>query len=174
MDKLSALVSAAQYDVCGAKTILPRTDSPTRFIYHAAMPGGGTSCLFKVLLTNVCANDCAYCVNQVQRDARRTAFQPEELAKTFMDLHAKRLVQGLFLSSGIAGTPSSTMERMIKTVHILRTNSPAEIQQVPIIIGGGQLNEEIWRYVGADYWVDDAIEGVRLCQRIVQKGGKLP
>ncbi|MDO8490590.1 MAG: helix-hairpin-helix domain-containing protein, partial [Dehalococcoidia bacterium] len=57
---------------------------------------------------------------QVGRDVRRSAFQPEELARLFMELHAKRLVQGLFLSSGIAGNASSTMERMIKTVDILR------------------------------------------------------
>ncbi len=76
--------------------------------------------LFKVLLTNVCTNDCAYCVNQVGRDHPRAAFAPQELAGLFMELHRKKLVRGLFLSSGIAGSPSRTMQDMVDTVEILR------------------------------------------------------
>lgn len=120
MDKFETLVGAARYDVCGARTMLQRSSSAERFIYRASLPGGGTACLFKVLLTNVCTNDCAYCANRVNRDVYRSAFQPEELAKLFMDLVSRRLVHGLFLSSGIAGNASRTMERMIKTVEILR------------------------------------------------------
>jgi predicted DNA-binding helix-hairpin-helix protein len=71
-------------------------------------------------MTNVCTNDCAYCVNQAGRDIPRTSFRPDELAGSFMQLHGRGLVQGLFLSSGIAGDPSRTMESMIETVEILR------------------------------------------------------
>ena len=59
--KLDTLVAAAQFDTCGYSN--PRQasqGSPTRFIYRAILPEGGTVCLFKVLLTNVCVNDCAY------------------------------------------------------------------------------------------------------------------
>jgi putative DNA modification/repair radical SAM protein len=89
-------------------------------IYSAALPGGGCVNLLKVLMTNVCVNDCGYCVNQAGRDCFRSSFQPEELARTFSEMHRKRLVSGLFLSSGIAGNPSRTMQSMIETVLILR------------------------------------------------------
>ena len=120
--KLDTLVAAAQFDTCGYSS--PRQvskDSPTRFIYRAVLPEGGTVCLFKVLMTNVCVNDCAYCVNQAGRDIRRSTFQPDELARVFTELHDRRLVQGLFLSSGIGVNPSQTMEAMLKTVTILRS-----------------------------------------------------
>lgn len=121
-DRLDILVAAAQFDVCGYNGLRDVNPSPLRFIHRAALPGGGSVCLFKVLLTNVCTNDCAYCVNQIGRDGPRTSFRPEELAKLFMQLYTKRLVQGLFLSSGIAGNASRTMESMIKTIEILRHN----------------------------------------------------
>lgn len=120
--KLDTLVSAAQFDTCGYSSSRQSSkDSPARFIYRAALPEGGTVCLFKVLLTNVCVNDCAYCVNQAGRDVRRSTFQPDELARVFSELHDRRLVQGLFLSSGIGVNPSQTMEAMLKTVTILRS-----------------------------------------------------
>ena len=121
LDKLEILGPAAEYDTCnecgGGKNALK---SPWRYIYHATLPGGGSVSLFKVLLTNVCLNDCAYCVNQIGRDTPRTTFQPEELAKLFLTLYQRRMVQGLFLSSGTGVNPSHTMESMIKTVEILR------------------------------------------------------
>ncbi len=119
-DKVATLTSAAQFDVCGYSSHPTGHISPSRFIYHAALPGGGTVCLFKVLLTNVCVNDCAYCVNQIGRDCPRHSFQPAELARVFMELHAKRQAQGLFLSSGIGHNPTRTMELMLNTVEILR------------------------------------------------------
>jgi putative DNA modification/repair radical SAM protein len=118
MNKIDTLVSAARYDACSDCGSAAK--SPLSFVYQAALPGGGTTSLLKVLLTNVCVNDCAYCVNQVGRDVKRCTFQPEELAKLFMDLNHKRLVQGLFLSSGIGSDASRTMESMIKVVEILR------------------------------------------------------
>lgn len=119
-DKLETLVAGARFDVCGYNAVRPTGSSPLRFIHQAALPGGGSTCLFKVLLTNVCINDCAYCANQVGRDSPRRSFQPDELAKLFMELHRKKLVSGLFLSSGIGQNASQTMESMIKTVEILR------------------------------------------------------
>lgn len=120
MDKLHTLVAAARFDACGCGGVSSVARSPLGLIYQAALPGGGTVPLLKVLLTNVCVNDCAYCVNQIGRDIPRCSFQSEELAKLFMELHAKRLVKGLFLSSGIGQDPSRTMESMLKVVEILR------------------------------------------------------
>jgi putative DNA modification/repair radical SAM protein len=119
-DKLKALVGSASFDVCGNEGLVSETGSATRFIHRAALPGGGCINLLKVLMTNICVNDCGYCVNQVGRDCPRSSFKPEELAKTFSEMLHKRVVSGLFLSSGIAGSPSRTMESMIDTVQILR------------------------------------------------------
>ena len=122
-DKLNLLGTAAQFDVCGYCETGPSRRSnefPWRFIHKAAVPGRGTVSLFKVLLTNVCVNDCAYCANQVGRDVPRSSFRPEELARLFMQLHEKRLVRGLFLSSGIGIDPTRTMGAMLDTVEVLR------------------------------------------------------
>ena len=119
LERLNYLASAAQFDLCG-NCGSPSGKTPLDFIYRADLPGGGTLPVLKVLLTNVCVNDCAYCVNQVGRDISRCSFQPEELARTFMDLHYKSIAQGLFLSSGIGTNASRTQESMIKVVEILR------------------------------------------------------
>ncbi len=118
-DKLELLTRAAQFDVCGYSGRRELTD-PSRFIYRAAVPGKGTTCLFKILQTNVCTNDCIYCVNQVGRDIPRGVFQPEELARTFMNLYSRHMVRGLFLSSAIGGNATRTMGSMLDTVTILR------------------------------------------------------
>jgi putative DNA modification/repair radical SAM protein len=120
MDKLSTLVNAARFDSCGCGGASSVAKSPLGIVHNAALLGGGCIPLLKVLMTNVCLNDCAYCVNQVGRDIPRCSFQSEELAKLFMELYTKRLVQGLFLSSGIGSDVSRTMESMINTVEILR------------------------------------------------------
>ena len=119
-DKLRALSAAAKFDICGYNGLRDFMPSPRRFIYRSTLPSGGSVCLFKVLLTNVCMNDCAYCSNRVTRDVPRHVFLPEELARVFMQLHQRRMVRGLFLSSGVADNPTRTMEAMVKTVEILR------------------------------------------------------
>jgi predicted DNA-binding helix-hairpin-helix protein len=118
--KLELLGDAARFDVCGYSPPGREEISPLSFIYRSTLPEGGCSSLFKVLLTNVCSNDCAYCVNQVGRDCRRMAFQPDELARTFMELNRKGLAKGMFLSSGIAGSPVAMQEKLVNTVEILR------------------------------------------------------
>ncbi len=120
MDRLKTLITAARFDICGCGREASPGKFPIGLIYNAALPGGGCIPLLKVLLTNFCINDCAYCVNQIGRDIPRCSFQPEELARLFMEMRAKNLVQGLFLSSGIGADVSRTMEAMIKVVEILR------------------------------------------------------
>jgi predicted DNA-binding helix-hairpin-helix protein len=118
--RLATLAAAAQHDVCGYSGPNSELPSPERFIYRAVLPGGGCTSLFKVLLTNVCSNDCAYCVNQVGRDCPRASFGPDELARTFSELHQRRLVDGIFLSSAIAGNATQTESRMVDAIAILR------------------------------------------------------
>ncbi len=89
-------------------------------IFYADVGGGRCVPLLRVLMTNVCENDCRYCAINCHRQVRRTSFQPEELARTFVEMWQRRLVTGLFLSSGVAGGAAKTAERMLTTVEILR------------------------------------------------------
>jgi putative DNA modification/repair radical SAM protein len=114
------LTGGASFDICGYTGQNHEMPEPGRFVYSASLPGGGCVNLLKVLMTNICINDCGYCVNQAGRDCPRSSFQPAELARIFWEMQQKRRVSGLFLSSGIAGDPSRTMESMIDTVQILR------------------------------------------------------
>jgi putative DNA modification/repair radical SAM protein len=119
-NKLAALATAARDDICGCSRAGAVDTSPSKFLYKAALPDGGCTSLFKVLMTNACVNDCAYCANRVNQDTHRTAFKPEELAGLFMQFNHKKMAEGLFLSSGIAGDATGTMSRMIETVELLR------------------------------------------------------
>jgi len=92
---------------------------PDAFVTQA-VGGGGTVRLLKVLQTSACCNNCAYCGNRVGRDTPRYSFTPDELAKAFIELHSSGRVDGLFLSSAVAGSAVRSMDRMIATVEILR------------------------------------------------------
>lgn len=111
LEKLDLLTAAAEFDVCGYSGIGNSNNSPLRFIHQVAIPGDEPVCLFKVLMTNECTNDCIYCVNQTGRDIPRSSFQSEELAKLFMEIYRRGLAHGLFLSSGIAHNASYAMGR---------------------------------------------------------------
>jgi len=120
--KIDLLGEAAQYDVsrgCGTHTNRTR-DGLGRWIYPAVRPDGKRVAMLKVLQTNVCERDCAYCVNRSQRDTPRTAFQPEELAAAFDRMVRRGLCQGLFLSSGVGGNVGRASERMLATVELVR------------------------------------------------------
>ncbi len=89
---------------------------------HISPVGGGRSVrLLKVLQTNICEFDCFYCEHRASRDVPRTYISPEEMARTFMMLHRKQMVDGLFLSSGITRKIDTMQERMVQTAEILRT-----------------------------------------------------
>jgi predicted DNA-binding helix-hairpin-helix protein len=122
LDKIEALTEDARLEVCtpGDSTSWQEYD-PRRWISHTVLPHGQTLPLFKVLLSNACERDCAYCANRCGRSFRRTSFRPEELAETFHQMWRAKLVKGLFLSSAVHGGSSRTMDREIATVEILRT-----------------------------------------------------
>jgi putative DNA modification/repair radical SAM protein len=122
-EKLQALGGLdALYDSEGATPVrLPRLRRPpSGGVFYAQTGGGRCMPLLRVLMTNVCENDCRYCSINCHRSVRRTAFKPEELARTFMDMLRSRMVRGLFLSSGVAGGAAKTAERMLTAVEILR------------------------------------------------------
>ena len=122
-EKVEVLGRAAQYDVCGeacgtdAARVRGNLD---RWIYPAVMPDGKRVMLLKVLMTNACERNCAYCANRIGRDAPRTHFTPDELARLFEQMVQRKLVQGMFLSSGICGGSQRTMDRMLATVELVR------------------------------------------------------
>jgi predicted DNA-binding helix-hairpin-helix protein len=122
--KLEILSDDAKYDLacaCGTnREDTRRRGGDGRWIYPVALPNGGTSVLFKTLLSNVCANDCKYCPLRQDRDIRRCTLHPEETAAVFLDYLRQRKVFGLFLSSGVVGSPDATMERLNATARLLR------------------------------------------------------
>ncbi|MAU01290.1 MAG: radical SAM protein [Anaerolineaceae bacterium] len=89
-------------------------------ISHAVMPGGKTMPMLKTLLTSACERDCYYCPFRAGRNYRRHNFQPEEMAKAFMQLYRAGMVEGLFLSSGIIKGSVATQDRLLETAEILR------------------------------------------------------
>ena len=128
MDKLTILADAAKYDAActssgvirGAKpgTIGTATNSGC---CHTFSADGRCVSLLKVLYTNHCCYDCAYCVNRCSNDVPRTAFTPRELAELTIQFYRRNYIEGLFLSSAVLKSPDYTTERMIETLGLLRT-----------------------------------------------------
>jgi len=122
--KLEILSDDAKYDLacaCGTnREDTRRRGGDGRWIYPITLPSGGKSVLFKTLISNVCANDCKYCPLRQERDIRRCSLSPEETAATFLDYFSRRKVFGLFLTSGVIGSPDATMDRLNGTARLLR------------------------------------------------------
>ncbi len=121
--KLDLLGSGAQADLacgtCGENAGRVR-DEIGRWIYPAVRPDGRTVKMLKILQTNACERDCNYCATRRGRNIPRTTFQPEELARTFDQMCRARLAEAIFISSGVAGGGTRTMERMLATAELLR------------------------------------------------------
>jgi len=122
--KLQILSDASRYDLscaCGTNQDDRRKRTPEGvWLYPTSLPNGGTSILLKTLMSNVCTNDCRYCPFRSDQDARRVTLSPEEVARCFMGYVRRKRVIGLFLSSGVIGTPDDTMARMAAVGAILR------------------------------------------------------
>ena len=122
--KLEILSKDAQYDLacaCGRKDEEHRRrGARDTWIYPATLPNGGTSVLFKTLISNVCSNDCKYCPLRSDQDVRRCTLSEEETVNAFLDYFNRRQVFGLFLTSGVLGTPDATMEKLNRITRILR------------------------------------------------------
>ena len=131
-EKLDILTESARYDVClascnsragggGSGRVRDPLSPLNRWIYPASLPGGGMVHMLKVLMSNVCVNNCRYCFFAAERNCgRRTSFRPEELAAVFMQFFRAGEVSGLFLSSGVRGGAEETMKDMVKTAALLR------------------------------------------------------
>ena len=126
-EKLSILADAAKYDVSCASSGSNRKNNNKRLgttgngICHAYTEDGRCVSLLKILLTNVCIFDCAYCVSRKSNDIKRAAFTVQEVVDLTINFYRRNYIEGLFLSSGIFSDVDYTMERLIKIAKKLRT-----------------------------------------------------
>ena len=127
MEKLTILADSAKYDVACTSSGVDRAGKAGHIgsasapgICHTFSADGRCVSLLKVLMTNICAYDCAYCVNRCTNDVPRAAFTPEELAELTIQFYRRNYIEGLFLSSAVLVSPDYTTERMIKTLELLR------------------------------------------------------
>lgn len=125
--KIKILSEGAKYDVCASTSATKKKLSNSVIgnisssgICHSFTPDGRCISLFKILLTNYCEKDCAYCPNRVGRNIARTRFTADDLAKVFMEFYERNYVEGLFLSSGVWHSTTYTMGEIIKVAEILR------------------------------------------------------
>lgn len=126
-DKLSILTESAKYDVACTSSGATRSNQKKGLgnavaagICHSFSGDGRCISLLKVLQSNVCRYNCAYCVNRSSNDLPRATFTPEELAELTIGFYRRNYIEGLFLSSGVVKNPDYTMELMIKTLELLR------------------------------------------------------
>ena len=127
MEKLEILSDAAKYDVACTSSGVDRKgdgkgigNSIHAGICHSFAGDGRCISLLKVLYTNECVFDCKYCVNRASNDVVRTSFTPEEISRLTIEFYRRNYIEGLFLSSGVKGSPDETMEEMIRAVELLR------------------------------------------------------
>jgi putative DNA modification/repair radical SAM protein len=119
--KLTVLADSAKYDASCASTRTARDPAAAPGICHSYTPDGRCVSLLKVLLTNYCIYDCAYCVNRVSNDLPRARFAVDEIVGLTVDFYRRNYIDGLFLSSGVIQSPDYTMEQIVAVARTLRT-----------------------------------------------------
>ncbi len=127
-EKLRILADAAKYDVSCASSGTKRSNPGNGIgntsawgICHSFTEDGRCIALLKIMLSNHCIFDCAYCVNRRSNDVPRTAFTAAEISDLTIGFYRRNYIEGLFLSSGVLRNADFTMEQMIAAVKDLRT-----------------------------------------------------
>ena len=126
MRKLQILADSAKYDVSCSSSGAARHGSGQMGsahmsgICHTWAADGRCVLLLKVLFTNNCVYNCAYCVSRRDNDFPRASFEPEELAALTMEFYRRNYIEGLFLSSAVEVSPDYTAERILQCLTILR------------------------------------------------------
>lgn len=126
LEKLKILADAAKYDVSCSSSGLERNNkagignSRSFGICHSWAADGRCISLLKILLSNKCVYNCAYCVNRCSSEVKRASFEPEELASLTIEFYRRNYIEGLFISSAVERTPDNTMEKMLKVLQLLR------------------------------------------------------
>ncbi len=126
-EKLRILSDAAKYDVACTSSGVDRKAKSTGIgsaaaagICHSFSADGRCISLLKILHTNYCIYNCAYCYNRNSNDIKRAAFTPTEIAELTMNFYRRNYIEGLFLSSAVIKSPDYTMELLYKAIHLLR------------------------------------------------------
>ncbi|GFE57680.1 putative DNA modification/repair radical SAM protein [Geobacter sp. AOG1] len=124
--RLVILAESAKYDVSCASSGSKRYNrdgignAASCGICHSWTSDGRCVSLLKVLLTNACIYDCAYCVNRRSNDVPRASLTPEEVAELTIGFYRRNYIEGLFLSTGVVHGPDQTMELLIRAARLLR------------------------------------------------------
>jgi putative DNA modification/repair radical SAM protein len=127
--KLAILADAAKYDASCASSGTSKRDSrggkglgstEGMGICHAYAPDGRCISLLKILLTNSCIFDCAYCINRKSSNVRRARFATDEIVRLTLAFYRRNYIEGLFLSSGIIRSSNYTMEQIVEVARSLR------------------------------------------------------
>ena len=128
MEKLAILADAAKYDVSCSSSGSDRKNTNKGLgnghmsgICHAYTADGRCVSLLKILLTNFCIYNCAYCVSRSSNDIQRAAFTVQEVVDLTINFYRRNYIEGLFLSSGIFKNADYTMERLVLVAKKLRT-----------------------------------------------------
>lgn len=126
-EKLQILADAAKYDVACTSSGTDRGGDGKGIgncsrsgICHSFSADGRCISLLKILFTNECIYDCKYCINRRTNDVPRTSFTPDEVCTLTIEFYRRNYIEGLFLSSGVLGSPDHTMELLYATLYKLR------------------------------------------------------
>lgn len=196
-EKLKILGRDGQYDLacaCATSKEEHRRKGPDgNWIYPVVLPGGGSTILFKTLISNACSNDCLYCPLRGGNDVARCTLGIEETANLFMDYLRAGFVHGLFLSSGLTGTPDKTMERLNGIAAIIRKKhrfrgyihlkilpgaSPAAIEETLKLASAVSINietpgqEYLSRLSHKKDFLKDIVAPMKLISDLTAKGSK--
>ena len=128
LHKLKVLAESAKYDVSCASSGTVRRNTKGGVgntvggvgICHSFAEDGRCISLLKIMLTNYCIYDCAYCINRVSNDIPRATLSVTELVELTMEFYRRNYIEGLFLSSGVVRNPDYTMERLVRVAKDLR------------------------------------------------------
>ena len=142
LDKLSILADAAKYDASCSSSGSKRANkdkgignSDGNGICHSYTEDGRCVSLLKILFSNVCIYDCAYCVSRRSNDVQRASFTVQEVVALTLNFYRRNFIEGLFLSSGIFKNADTTMEKLVRVARILRTehnfNGYIHIKAIP-------------------------------------------
>ena len=126
--KLKILAESAKYDVsCSSSGTVRRNQSGALGntvggwgICHSFAEDGRCISLLKIMLTNYCIYDCAYCINRRSNDIPRATLSVSELVDLTIEFYRRNYIEGLFLSSGVVRNPDYTMERLVRVAKDLR------------------------------------------------------
>ncbi len=127
LDKVKILAESARYDVSCASSGTSRSNKKGMIgsaagwgICHSFAEDGRCISLLKIMLTNHCMYDCAYCINRRSNDIKRATLAVSELVDLTIEFYRRNYIEGLFLSSGVVRSPDYTMERLVRIVKDLR------------------------------------------------------